>query len=379
MSDKLSPLKTKLKEQNLDGLLISSVSNITYLTGYSNFSEIEREAFVIITKNESFIITDARYSEAVRKEVAHFKLIELSVKKPLAALFKDVIKNNHIKKLGFEEENLTVSEFKKFSFTPERCKATKNIVENLRTIKTLDEIGKIEKACKIGDKAFDHVLKKIKVGLTEKQLAFELELFIKKQGFELSFPSIVAFGPNSSIPHHQTSNAKLKKNSIVLLDFGVRFNNYCSDMSRTVFFGKASKEQKHMYEAVLKAQKKAFNCLNSLFIIHNSKTKTVKARNIDKAARDYIVSQGYPTIPHSLGHGIGIEVHESPRLSPISKDELKPGMVFSIEPGIYIPGFGGIRIEDLVVLTQNGPRFAREARRARFLTRSPKHLIELFK
>jgi len=373
MFDNLSKIKLKLNEQHLDALLITSVPNITYLTGYSHFSKEEREAFVILTKNQQYIVTDARYSEAVKKHVPRFILLEVSPQNRFEQIGRDLVKTYSLKRIGFEEQNITVAEHKKLSklhdpnhFTT--CIPISNLVESIRIIKEPKEIQKIEQSCNLGDKAFEYILKKITLGISELELAFELEFFIKKHGANLSFPSIVAFGPNASIPHHQISEQELNNNEFVLLDFGVLLDDYCSDMTRTVFFGKATDEQKKMYNTVLESQKRAFNLLNTKYLIPNTKTKTIKAKNIDKAARDYIISQGYPSIPHSLGHGIGIEVHESPRLSPISKDELKPGMVFSLEPGIYVPNFGGVRIEDLIVIEPSGPRY---------LTHASKHLIEI--
>ncbi|MBI2334310.1 M24 family metallopeptidase, partial [Candidatus Daviesbacteria bacterium] len=170
-----------------------------------------------------------------------------------------------------------------------------------------------------------------------------------------------AFGKNSSIPHHQTGDKRLTINDkLILLDFGVKLNGYCSDMTRTIFFGKPSEKQRKIYETVLEAQKIAIRFINS--------GKKIKAKDVDKVAREYIKSMGFPDIPHSLGHGVGLEVHEHPYLSSKSKEELKEGMVFSIEPGIYIPDFGGVRIEDLFVL---------ENRNLRQLTTSHKNLIEL--
>ena len=238
--------------------------------------------------------------------------------------------------------------------------------DSLRIIKTNNEIKKIKKACRLGDKTFDYILKKIKFGVTEKEIAFEIEFFIKKSGGDISFRPIVAFGENSAVPHHQATNNKLTNNQIVLLDFGVKLNNYCSDMSRTIFFGSAEEEFKKMYDAVLQAQDLAIQQFSKKTI--KQLEKGIKASEIDKIARDHITSKGYKTIPHSVGHGIGIEVHEAPHLSPNSKDILKEGMVFSIEPGIYIPGFGGVRIEDLVVLEKTG---------VRLITRSSRKLIDI--
>jgi len=292
----------------------------------------------------------------------------------LDKIFENLSKK--IKKIGIEENDLSVAEYKKIR----KHFKTVNLKElsNLRTIKGEDEILKIEKACKLGDEAFDFILKKLKLGVSEKQIAFELEFFIKRNGADISFPPIVAFGKNSSIPHHQTSDKRLKTKSIVLLDFGVKLGNYCSDMTRTIFFGKADDKFKKIYNTVLASQQKAIESLKSSMVngqwsidarnADSSEVDSIRASDIDLVTRNHIVKQGYPTIPHSLGHGIGIEVHESPRLSPESKDILKPGMVFSIEPGIYMPGFGGVRTEDLVVLEKKG---------LRLLTHSPKEIIEI--
>ncbi len=360
MRDKINSIRFLIERFSLDAVLISSVPNIIYLTSYSGFSYLEREAFLVITHKENFLITDGRYSEAVAS-LPKYELIEISSLNSFDKILKNLSKK--IKKIGIEENNLTISEYRRIK----KYFKTANLKElqNLRFIKNSFEIKSIEKACRLGDKAFDFILKKIKLGVTEKQIAFELEFFVKKNGGDLSFPSIVAFGKNSSIPHHQTSDELLKNNSIVLLDFGVKLNNYCSDMTRTIFFGKANDKFKKMYTTVFNAQKKAIESLKSSMV--NDKW-SIRASDVDHIARKYITDEGFPTIPHSLGHGIGIEVHEAPRLSPKSKDILKSGMVFSIEPGIYIPGFGGVRMEDLVVLEKNEPRL---------LTHSPKHLIEI--
>lgn len=230
-----------------------------------------------------------------------------------------------------------------------------------------NRIASIENACNLGDKTFDYLLTKIKEGVSEKELAMEIKFFIKKQEANISFPPIVAFGKNSYDPHHKpTHNSRLTThNSIVLLDFGVKLNNYCSDMTRTVFFGKPTSEQKRMYQTVFDAQNKA---IRSLIDKDAPCARSILAKHIDKVARDYITSKGYPTIPHSLGHGIGLKVHEPPKISPKSKDILKTGMVFTIEPGIYIEGFGGVRIEDVLLLESFGPRF---------LTNSTKEIINI--
>lgn len=348
-TSRIHKLRSHFGKQNLDAVLVSSVSNITYLSGYANFSKDEREAYIFISKDFGYIITDGRYSEAIKKQVPHLTLFERGHTKTIASLFK---KHPNIKHLGIEEDNLTVAEHKAVK---KHFKKVKHFeIGQLRSIKGKWEIEKIKKSCEVGDLAFQQILRKIKVGATEKQIAQELEKFIKEKGAEFSFPAIVAFGKSSSVPHHQTGNTVLadEKSQFILLDFGVKLETYCSDMTRTIFFGKLSERQKRIYETVLEAQQKAIDFINAGI----KSSKQLKASEVDKVARDYIISKGYPTIPHSVGHGIGLDVHEHPSLSPKSKDILKDGMVFSIEPGIYIPDFGGVRIEDLFVFEKTGLR-----------------------
>lgn len=367
--NKLTLIRKDFISQKLDAIIVSSVNNIAYLTGFSNFSQDEREAFVLITKNKQFILTDGRYTDDVKRKCEDFAVLEISALNSLTKNLKEAAKKYKMQTVGIEEENISFAEYKKLS----SCfKYLKNFnLNSYRVVKSIREIQAIQAACAFGDKIFTLILKKLKPGVSEKEIAFEIEYLIKKYAQDISFKPIVAFGKNSSVPHHQTNDQRLKANDIVLLDFGVKLDNYCSDMTRTVFLGKASSEQKKMYHVVLEAQKRAIDHsafhYNDIYY-HSEREQKLLASEVDKAAREYIISQGYPSIPHSLGHGVGLEVHESPRLSPNSKDILKTDMVFSIEPGIYLSHIGGIRIEDLVVLEKNGPRL---------LTHSPKTLIEL--
>ena len=333
-----------------DGVLVSSRSNIVYLTNYSNFSENERECFLLFTKTKQFLITDKRYSEAVDRVVKDFEIINTGIHKLLTVGHSNILKNLRITSLGIEEYDLTVSEYKRLR----NIVKTKPIdLRNLRVIKQKYEIENIRKASKIGDIAFKFILGQLKNGVTEREISDLLETFINQKGADISFKPIVAFGKNSSIPHHMTGKDKLKTNQIVLFDFGVKVNNYCSDMSRTVFFGKTPDRFKKMHKTVLEAQKKAIESIRV----------GIRDSEIDKIARDYIISKGYPNIIHSVGHGIGIEVHEPPVLSPRSMDVLKENMVITVEPGIYIPHFGGVRIEDMVFVSKKGAQLISHAKR----------------
>ncbi len=341
---KIKKLKELLVKEKLDAVFISSVASISYFSGFTNFSKDEREAYIFVGSDFEYIITDARYCEAVKKEVPHLKLYERGGGKSTEELFAS--HKSKIKRLGIEEDNLTVAEYK---VVKKHFKSLKHFeVGNLRSVKDKIEIEKIKKACQIGDLAFKFITKQLKVGISEKEIAQILKRFIEDQGAENSFPTIVAFGKNSSVPHHQSGQTKLEKRNgqFILLDFGARVENYCSDMTRVVFFGTPSKKQKEIYKTVYEAQQKAVDFVNKQL----KSGKKVKAYKVDEVARGYIKSKGFPDIPHSLGHGIGLEVHERPYLSAKNKEELKEGMVFSIEPGIYIPDFGGVRIEDLYIL-----------------------------
>lgn len=348
--------------KNADAYLVSSTTNINYLSKFSGFSAIEREGYILITKKRNYIITDGRYTQAVKNTVQDFEIIEISSKNTLDYVFEKLISKNRIKTLAVEEENLTVKEYKKL------LKYFKKIVgfnlDKSRSVKNKKEVALIEKACKLTDRTFEFLIKKIKVGITEKELSEEIYYFAKRNNADISFGPIVAFGKNSAIPHHKSGNLKLESSDIILMDFGTKIDNYCSDMTRTVFFGKPTNAQKKAYNIVLRSQEKAIEFLNSGL----SNKIEIKASDIDEVARNYITSQGYPSISHSLGHGIGLEVHESPRISPKSKDILKQGMVFSIEPGIYFPEEFGIRIEDLVLIEKN---------KLKILTNSRKNIIEL--
>ncbi len=225
-------------------------------------------------------------------------------------------------------------------------------------IKTLQEIRKIQKSCEITDQCFKYILPRLKPGLTETQVAELITKFIKKNGANDAFPPIAAFNQSSSEPHHIPSNScGLETDSLILLDFGAKLDGYCSDLTRVIFMGNPSGEQKKVYETVLQAQNKAINLINQ---------GERNCKLLDQLIKEFISGIGYPPYPHSLGHGVGLEIHEDPRLS-IKRDHiLKPGMVFTIEPGIYLPGKFGIRIEDTVILTETG---------LEILTRSSKNLF----
>lgn len=373
MKNRLKNLRDKLGIKNTDALLISSISNIIYLTGYNGFSNEEREAYLLITKNAQYIFTDSRYSIAIEEKVSDFILLKIGAQKPFLKILEDLIKDENIVSLGIEAKSLTVIEYLAIKKIV-KCNPVDSILQEAREKKEEIEINSIKKACDIGDNAFKYILGKINEGISEKEIAYYLENYIRQNGGEPSFRSIVAFEKNAAIPHHLTGDDVLKNKTgqYVLMDFGVKIDNYCSDMTRTIFFGTPSSTQILIYNTVKESQEKAIKLIisnyrqkNNTKINYHKSTminqKGISASKIDKIARDYIISMNYPSIPHSLGHGIGLDVHEYPSLSPKSKDFIQNGMIFSIEPGIYIPSIGGVRIEDLIAIRNNVPEILTHA------------------
>jgi len=342
-------LQKLLKTKSLDAFLVSSYAHVSYLTGFYGFSQFERDAYVLVTPKNIYLFTNPLYKDSFDPNSKSLLLKITSRDNPLTKQLHYVLQIEHIKSVGFEEENLTVSEFTKLQkdgidFIPDT-------LSHLRIKKSHDEIQRIKSVCKLTDIVFEEFVKQtIEPGITEVNLATRLEKIALEKNASFSFPAIVAFGKNAAIPHHHSGETKLKKNDLILIDFGLKKDNYCSDMTRTFFIGKPTEEQKKAYAVVLESQQVAVQQCNNVTM---KQSTSVSAKNIDKAVRDYITSHNFPTIPHSLGHGIGLEVHEAPSLSPHSEDKLTEGMVFSIEPGIYLPGKFGIRIEDLYTI-QNG-------------------------
>lgn len=396
--NKITQTQKLLQQGRLDAFLVSSYYNIAYLLNFFGFAKEERDSFLLVTKDTLFIFVSPLHKEALEthlqisyprpnflslresksryrlvhevrvrgKHVMTIHLIEISSRNLFTKqALKKIIKQEKIKTLGFEKNNLTFAEFEKIKQELSiELIGKESFIEHLRVIKDPCEIASIEKACHIGDEAFSYILSECKEGITEKQLATLLEFFIKRQNATLSFPTIVAFGATSSVPHHLTSDRKLQLNEPILIDFGVEWNGYCSDMTRTFFFGKATTQFKKMYQATLEAQETAYSTIESMYKKHIP----IIGKAIQAAANKTLEKKRFNQIPHGLGHGIGLFVHEKPTISVKSTDQLTVGMVFSNEPGIYIPGTGGVRIEDLIVLEQSGPRY---------LTQAPKTLLEL--
>lgn len=341
MQNRIAKLRKQFGSLNIDGMLVSSPHNRRYLTGFTGTN-----GHVLIGRKNNIFITDFRYEESARKECIGF---EIAVQgKSFLETLSELIKKEGINNLGFEENHVTYQQYKKYKeILPEiNLVSVSNVVEKLRTIKDDQEISNIRKAAQIADEGFTYILGIIKPGAVELEIALELEMFMRKRGASsLSFETIVASGERSSMPHGAASNKVIKNGDVVTLDFGCVYKGYCSDMTRTIFVGKADEKIRKIYDIVLEAQ------LSSLAAIKPS----VVCSRVDEIARGIIKNNGYEkNFGHGLGHSVGLEIHEEPRFSPSDKSVLEPGMVITVEPGIYVEGLGGVRIEDLIVITDNG-------------------------
>ncbi|MDP4181718.1 MAG: Xaa-Pro peptidase family protein [Bacillota bacterium] len=354
IDSRLRKLRDRMSNKNIEAVLICKRENYFYLSGFTGSS-----AFLLISKTDAFLITDFRYTEQSHIQAPDYEIVEYQGK--LIDTLNNLIRRMSIKKLGFEDNYLTVEKFNQFKEGLEtELLPIGSTIEQLRLIKDEEELVQIKKAVKIADDGFNHVIKYIKPGIKEIEIAAELEYYMKKQGaLGVSFDTIVASGKRAALPHGVASEKVVEMGDVITLDFGCIYNNYCSDMTRTVFLGEPNKEILKIYNIVLKAQIEA----------SKSAFAGLKGKEIDSVARNIIKENGYgPNFGHSLGHGVGIEVHEEPRLSISGEVLLENGMVVTVEPGIYVEGFGGVRIEDMVVINDDNPEI---------LTSSTKDIIIL--
>jgi Xaa-Pro aminopeptidase len=339
--ERLTKLRGKLKANNIDAILITSNYNRRYVSGFTGTAGV-----LIISETDAKLITDFRYVEQAIEQAKDFEIVEH--KTSLLAELGNQLKQMGIFRLGFEKNTVSYGQYEEYksSFSTVSLVPISGLIENLRLIKDEQEIKILKEAAKIADAAFDHIIKYIKPGLTEREVSLELEFIMKKMGAtSSSFDIIVASGIRSALPHGVATNKVIKKGELVTLDFGAYYKGYCSDITRTVAIGKPSSELVKIYETVLEAQLKGMNGIKP----------GITGKEADALTRDYIHEQGYGEyFGHSTGHGIGLEVHEGPGLSMKSDIILEPGMVVTVEPGIYISGVGGTRIEDDTVITKSG-------------------------
>lgn len=351
---KLTKFRQALVEHNLDGLIITNAYNRRYLTGFTGTAGI-----ALITKDEQLFITDFRYTEQAAEQAVGFEIIQH--KQSIVQELSEQIKKRSLKTVGFEQDDISFATYQQYKEAiSAELVPTSQIVEEIRMIKTDEELQIMYKAAEIADLAYEHVLKTVEPGMTEIEVSNMLEFEMRKHGAtESSFDIIVASGYRSALPHGVASDKRIAEGELVTLDFGALYNGYCSDLTRTFAVGEISEQLHEIYDTVLQAH------LNALGGIKAGMT----GQEADALARNYIKDKGFGEyFGHGTGHGLGLEVHEEPRLSPTGKMVLRENMVVTVEPGIYIPNVGGCRIEDDIVITTEGNKS---------LNKAPKQLIIL--
>ena len=365
MSNRLDRLRQKMTEVELDGLLVSSPvedtfgdvgANRRYLSGFTG-----SVGYLLITQEAAFIAVDFRYREQAQREAAGFTPFAASG--PLPDWFASLVSEAELvgKRLGFQAGDITFATYQTIAKAVKDMPASQRpkllaappLVEQLRAIKDADELAAIQRAVDLGDEAFMAIAQRIEPGWTEAQVAWEIEKYIREHGGEgVSFEIIVAAGPWAAMPHARPRDEKIRKGEPIIIDMGVRLGGYCSDLTRTLVLGQPDEQFDKIYDIVLTAQ------LTAEALI----TRDMIGEQAHLLAHNVIVETGYgENFGHPLGHGVGLQIHERPHLARASKDVLADGMVFTIEPGIYISGWGGVRIEDMVVLEDGRPRVLTKA------------------
>lgn len=354
-NQRIAKLRSKLSQTGAAAVLISNPVNVLYLSGFDGGS-----SWLVVTDSGLFLITDFRFIEQAKEQAPEWQLVKHEGR--MASSLKEVLAETNVSQLGFESQFVSYEDYLVLKSELDQVELIPltGIVEELRLRKDHQELESIKGAVRLADEAFKHIIKLIKPGVSETELAAELEYFFRKNGASKpSFDTIVGSGFRGAMPHGTASQKTVDYGELVILDYGAVYENYCSDMTRTVVVGKASKEQQKIYEIVLEAHITA----------RDSIKPGMKCSDVDAIARKIIAGYGYgENFGHGLGHGVGLDIHEAPRLNIHCQTELAPGMVVTVEPGIYLPGWGGVRIEDMVLVTETG---------FQVLTQSEKALIEL--
>lgn len=350
--ERINRLSAILKEKNWSAIYITDLLNVRYLTGFTGSAGV-----VLVTQDKAYFITDFRYTTQASDQVKSAEVIIHQTGADQA--IQDLIQEHSLERVAIEADNMTVSHYLRLKdlFSAELV-SSQGLVEGLREIKDESELATIKEACQITDQAFEHILTFIKPGVTEIQVANELEAFLKAKGSTgMSFDTIVASGHRSAMPHGVASDKVIEDGDVVTLDFGCYYKGYSSDMTRTIAVGSISDQMREIYEIVLEAHNR---------VIAGTKAG-MTGKEIDAIARDYITEKGYGQyFGHSTGHGVGLNVHEGPAISSRSENVMRENMVITDEPGIYLPGVGGVRIEDDLIVKADGVISTNE---------SPKELI----
>ncbi len=348
MERRLAKLRESLTTEGLDAILLTQPQNRRYISGFADWAGV-----LLVSAERTILATDFRYIEQAREEAPSWEVVR--IENAFVKLLPDLIAEIGAKRIGFESAHLTVAQHRKWREAAEGVELvpTEGMVERLRAIKDAHELETIRAAVALADAAFAHIVDFIQVGMTEREVAWELEVFMRTNGAEkAAFDLIVGSGPNGAKPHAMASERTIQAGEPIVMDLGALLNGYNSDLTRTICLGQPEGPFREVYEVALKAQLAA--------------EKTIKAglsgSEVHEVARQIIEEAGYgPNFGHGLGHGVGLAVHESPRLSPTSDDVLEAGMVVTVEPGIYLPGWGGVRIEDMVLVEEEGAEVLTQA------------------
>jgi Xaa-Pro aminopeptidase len=349
---RIERLREKFDSLDLDAIFVSQPESRYYLSGYTGHDLPPRDSagYLLITRERAYLLTDSRTSEQAGNEAPDYEVVEYGVKTRLTQHLARLSRQLRLSRVGFETLHLPFGVHRQIADMLRgnaELVATQDLIDQLRIVKDADELDKLRTSQRLLDDCFAHVSASLRPGLTERQVSRMVEDFLREHAHGTSFESIVASGPNASMPHAVVSDREIQAGEPITIDIGALYEGYCSDMTRTVCLGPAPDKLKEIYAIVLEAQEKAEAALHP----------GITGKQADAVARDIIKAAGYGDFfGHSTGHGIGLEVHEPPSLSPVrGENELLPGMVFSVEPGIYLPGWGGVRIEDLVLMTEHGP------------------------
>ncbi len=338
---RLTRLRESLVAQGLEALLISQPENRRYLSGFTGSS-----GWLLISAERSILATDFRYYEQVGREAPAFELAQ--IKTTFSKLLPDLLAGMGVRRLGFESQHVTVDELDTWRQATEGVEwvPCKGLVEALRAVKEEPEVEALRRSVALTDAAFAHLMEVIRPGMTEQQAAWEIESYMRSHGAsKVAFDLIVAAGPNGALPHARASDRIVQPGEPIVIDIGCVVDGYCSDMTRTICLGEPDPRYVAVWELVLRAQEAAKAAIRA----------GVPAVEVDGAARSLIAEAGYGEhFGHGLGHGVGLAVHESPKASPLSEDVLQAGMSLTVEPGIYLPGEFGVRIEDLVIVREEG-------------------------
>ena len=346
MKERVARLASQLPERELDAILISAPENRRYLSGFTGSA-----GYLLVTSQRQVLFTDSRYIEQAGNQSPHFEVIQTQ---PGLGWLMDALKETGVRRVGFESDNMTVAYYNRVLDAIKEEEdlggtsliATSGITGELRVLKDMDELAQLQKAIDASDRAMEAVCPTIEAGMTEKEVAWRMEVAMREFGADnLSFDTIVAAGPNGAMAHHRPGDSVIQAGEPIVIDMGAQVNGYCSDITRTVVVGDPDETFHKIYNIVLGAQLTAINTVRP----------GLTGEECDALSRDVIAGAGYgDNFGHSLGHGVGLAVHENPRVGPRAEDVLKPDMVFTIEPGIYLPGWGGVRIEDIVILGAEG-------------------------